>query len=45
MAAGGLASALNATNEQVENAAEIAMEHNLGLTCDPYKWTCSDSMH
>ena len=31
----GLASALNATNEQVENAAEIAMEHNLGLTCDP----------
>ena len=35
MAAGGLASALNATNEQVENAAEIAMEHNLGLTCDP----------
>ena len=37
MAAGGLASALNATNEQVENAAEIAMEHNLGLTCDPVK--------
>jgi L-serine dehydratase len=35
MAAAGLASALNATNEQVENAAEIGMEHNLGLTCDP----------
>ena len=37
MAAGGLASAFNATNEQIENAAEIAMEHNLGLTCDPVK--------
>jgi len=35
MAAGGLASALGATNEQIENAAEIALEHNLGLTCDP----------
>jgi len=35
MAAGGLASALGATNEQIENAAEIGMEHNLGLTCDP----------
>jgi len=35
MAAGGLAAALNATNNQIENAAEIAMEHNLGLTCDP----------
>jgi L-serine dehydratase len=35
MAAGGLVSALNGTNEQVENAAEIGMEHNLGLTCDP----------
>jgi L-serine dehydratase len=35
MAAAGLASALNGTNEQVENAAEIGMEHNLGLTCDP----------
>ncbi len=35
MAAGGLASALGATNMQVENAAEIGMEHNLGLTCDP----------
>jgi len=35
MAAAGLASALGGSNEQVENAAEIAMEHNLGLTCDP----------
>nr|WP_189180698.1 L-serine ammonia-lyase [Microbispora rosea] len=35
MAAGGLAEALGGTPEQVENAAEIAMEHNLGLTCDP----------
>ncbi len=35
MAAGGLVSALNGTSQQVENAAEIGMEHNLGLTCDP----------
>ncbi len=35
MAAAGLAEALNATPEQVENAAEIGIEHNLGLTCDP----------
>ncbi|MET0985165.1 MAG: L-serine ammonia-lyase [Steroidobacteraceae bacterium] len=35
MAAAGLAAALNATQEQIENAAEIGMEHNLGLTCDP----------
>jgi L-serine dehydratase len=35
MAAGGLVAALNGTNEQLEHAAEIAMEHNLGLTCDP----------
>lgn len=35
MAAGGLAAALGASNEQIENAAEIGMEHNLGLTCDP----------
>src|SRR5262249_2982961 len=35
MAAAGLAAALGASNAQVENAAEIAMEHNLGLTCDP----------
>ncbi|CAN5238364.1 L-serine ammonia-lyase [soil metagenome] len=35
MAAGGLAAALGGTNAQIENAAEIGMEHNLGLTCDP----------
>ena len=35
MAAGGLAAALGASNRQIENAAEIGMEHNLGLTCDP----------
>lgn len=35
MAAGGLAAVLGATLEQVEEAAEIGMEHNLGLTCDP----------
>ncbi len=35
MAAGGLVAALGGTNFQVENAAEIGMEHNLGLTCDP----------
>jgi len=34
-AAAGLAAVLGGTPEQVENAAEIAMEHNLGLTCDP----------
>ena len=35
MAAGGLVSALDGTNEQIEHAAEIAKEHNLGMTCDP----------
>ncbi|MEO1367618.1 MAG: L-serine ammonia-lyase, iron-sulfur-dependent, subunit alpha, partial [Acidobacteriota bacterium] len=35
MAAGGLAAVGGLDVEQVENAAEIAMEHNLGLTCDP----------
>ena len=35
MAAAGLAAAMGGTNKQIENAAEIAMEHNLGLTCDP----------
>ena len=35
MAAGGLVAAWNGTTEEVEQAAEIAMEHNLGLTCDP----------
>lgn len=37
MAAAGLTAALGGTIEQVENAAEIGMEHNLGLTCDPIK--------
>ena len=35
MAAGGLVAAMNGTNDQIEHAAEIAMEHNLGMTCDP----------
>lgn len=35
MAAAGLVAALHGSNEQIENAAEIGMEHNLGLTCDP----------
>ncbi len=35
MAAGGLVAAQEGTNEQIEHAAEIAMEHNLGMTCDP----------
>ncbi|TDO54341.1 L-serine dehydratase [Kribbella sp. VKM Ac-2527] len=37
MAAAGLCEVLGGTPEQVENAAEIAMEHNLGLTCDPVR--------
>ena len=35
MAAAGMAAVLGGTPAQVENAAEIGMEHNLGLTCDP----------
>ena len=35
MAAGALAAVMGGTPEQIENAAEIGMEHNLGLTCDP----------
>ncbi len=35
MAAGGLVAALDGNNSQVEHAAEIGMEHNLGMTCDP----------
>ncbi len=35
MAAGGLVAAMGGDNDQVEEAAEIGMEHNLGLTCDP----------
>jgi len=35
MAAAGFAALLGGTIEQIENAAEIAMEHHLGMTCDP----------
>ena len=35
MAAGALTAVMGGSNEQIENAAEIGMEHNLGLTCDP----------
>jgi len=35
MAAGAMAAAMGGSNRQIENAAEIGMEHNLGLTCDP----------
>ena len=35
MAAAGLAAALGASNAEIENAAEIALEHHLGMTCDP----------
>ncbi len=35
MAAAGLSAVLGGTNEQIENAAEIAIEHHLGMTCDP----------
>ena len=37
MAAAGLCAALGGTNAQIENAAEIALEHHLGITCDPAK--------
>ena len=37
MAAAGLAAVLDGTPRQVENAAEIALEHHLGMTCDPVK--------
>jgi L-serine dehydratase len=37
MAAAGLCSALGGTNAQIENAAEIALEHHLGMTCDPVR--------
>ena len=35
MAAAGLCSVLGGTNKQIENAAEIALKHHLGMTCDP----------
>jgi L-serine dehydratase len=37
MAAAGLCAALGGSNEQIENAAEIALEHHLGMTCDPVR--------
>jgi L-serine dehydratase len=37
MAAAGICAVLGGTTEQVENAAEIALEHHLGMTCDPVK--------
>ena len=37
MAAAGLCAVLGGTNEQIENAAEIALEHHLGMTCDPVR--------
>ena len=35
MAAAGLCAVMGGTNQQIENAAEIALEHHLGMTCDP----------
>ncbi|CAJ1398957.1 unnamed protein product [Effrenium voratum] len=37
MAAAGLCAALGGSNEQIENSAEIALEHHLGMTCDPVR--------
>jgi L-serine dehydratase len=37
MAAAGLCAALGGANAQIENAAEIALEHHLGMTCDPVR--------
>ena len=37
MAAAGLCAVMGGTPQQVENAAEIGIEHNLGLTCDPWE--------
>ena len=45
MAAAGLCAALGGTNEQIENAAEIAMEHHLGMTCDPIGGPRADPVH
>ncbi len=45
MAAGGLVAALSGSNAQVEHAAEIAMEHNLGMTCDPIGGSRPDPLH
>jgi L-serine dehydratase len=40
MAAAGLCAVMGGTPEQVENAAEIALEHHLGMTCDPVRGSC-----
>jgi hypothetical protein len=45
MAAAGLTAALGGTIEQVENAAEIGMEHHLGMTCDPVGGAGADPLH
>ena len=45
MAAAGLAAVMGGTNEQIENAAEIGMEHNLGLTCDPVGGAGAGAVH
>ena len=45
MASAGLAAALGGSNAQIENAAEIAMEHHLGMTCDPIGGLVQNSVH
>ena len=45
MAAAGLAAVLGGTPEQVENAAEIALEHHLGMTCDPIARPRAGALH
>jgi L-serine dehydratase len=45
MAAAGLCAALGGTNEQIENAAEIALEHHLGMTCDPAGGPGAGALH
>jgi hypothetical protein len=44
-AAAGLTAALAGSNEQIENAAEIALEHHLGMTCDPIGGLGADTVH
>ena len=45
MAAGALTAVLGGSIDQIENAAEIAMEHHLGMTCDPVQRARSNPMH
>jgi hypothetical protein len=45
MAAAGLCAALGGTPEQIENAAEIALEHHLGMTCDPAGGLGAGALH